>query len=265
MEYKYCVNYYKNGRKHESLIIAEKGTRYSTMFGAYQESENQRISCGYDFFTFTEIKKYEKFKTKNIVNVCGWNDSFPSIKSEYKDAKILIVGTIPSDGGIKKGIYYGSERNGLWEMLDELYSGNDFRRKISLGNNCEVEKSLKDIGFVFRDVLICCERPEKDAKDCNIISSIHTKKEEFEELFKKHKNLNIVLCNSEEAFFRFLVILGIDFWGKTLKQQEKDKCVADYCYNDRNIKIIRVLTPSGIYYNFHKNDVLNNWKNSLKL
>jgi len=246
--------------KNNNVLEMEtfSGTRAKTMIEAYKLA-NKITGC--DYLILEDKNKLSKFSCTDIVEVPGWTDSFPSINETYNEAQVLIVGTIPSDGGISKGIYYGSSKNGLWKILDEKYHKNNFEKNLSSGNIKAVQKSLEKEKLLFRDVIKWCKRPKNDAKDKDIISARHTTKEEFNELFDKHKDLNKVLCNSEEAFFRFLILMGISFKWQNLSK--KDACLAKYIYCGREINIVRVYSPSGIYYNQNDKKVSDDWKKNL--
>ena len=262
MEYKYKIKLYKGKSLIGTREVEVKGGRYSTMFKAYQIAT--AMTPTYDFFEIEETNKAKKYS--KIINVEGWSDFFPSIKTSYEDAECMIVGTVPSDGGIKAGVYYGSSRNGLWEILDEIYPHNNFSEQLKedkYNNNFDkIATKLKDIHLIFGDTLISCKRPESDSDDLHIISARHTAKHEFEKILIKHKNLNKIICNSQEAFFRFLIIMNIEFdW---LKLGDIKSCELCYNFKGRKIIITRAYTPSGRYFNLNKKKVIEDWKQKLK-
>lgn len=69
------------------------------------------------------------------------------------DARVLILGTMPSEASLQKGQYYGYGRNAFWPVVyalwDEPYE-EDYARRC---------RFLTGRGIALWDVLAVCERP----------------------------------------------------------------------------------------------------------
>ena len=80
----------------------------------------------------------------------GRIDAFPPVARE--DARVLILGSMPSVESLRQGFYYGHPRNAFWRILAEVFEAplpRDVPAKRAL---------LADNGVALWDVLQSCER-----------------------------------------------------------------------------------------------------------
>jgi len=124
---------------------------------------------------------------KNIVG-------FPAIANEK--AKILILGSMPSEASLQKRQYYGHNRNAFWPIMIELFcparSGLNYQRRQQL---------LKTHHVAVWDVLQSCCRP--GSLDANIEMAT-VKVNDFTLFFSQHRKIEQVFFNGAkaEAVFR---------------------------------------------------------------
>ena len=112
--------------------------------------------------------------------------SFPPIAD--KNAKILILGTMPGKKSLELKEYYGFKYNVFWkimfELLNQNYSDNyKEKRKLLINNN-----------IALWDVLHFCYR--KGSADLNIKDEIPN---DFENFYKKHPKVNDIFFNGIPA------------------------------------------------------------------
>lgn len=90
------------------------------------------------------------------------------------DTKILILGTITSQKGMKNGYFYTSDRNTLYDILDKVYDIDKFsslKKKIIEEKDEkdkpieEMREALKDKKIAFIDVIKNCVRHKSKASD----------------------------------------------------------------------------------------------------
>ena len=92
------------------------------------------------------------------------------------DTKILILGTITSQKGMKNGYFYTSDRNTLYDILDKVYDSDKFsslKKKIIEAKDekekkefiNEMREALKDKKIAFIDVIKNCVRHKSKASD----------------------------------------------------------------------------------------------------
>ena len=96
-------------------------------------------------------------------------------KSTINDeTEILILGTITSQKGMKNGYFYTSNKNTLYEILDNVYNSNDFssfKKKIIEEKDekdkliKEMREALKKKKIAFIDVIQNCVRHKSKASD----------------------------------------------------------------------------------------------------
>ena len=97
------------------------------------------------------------------------------------DTKILILGTITSQKGMKNGYFYTSDRNTLYDILDKVYDSDKFsslKKKIIEAKDeeekekfiDEMKKTLENKKIAFIDVIKNCVRHKSKASDDAILA-----------------------------------------------------------------------------------------------
>lgn len=119
--------------------------------------------------------------------------SFPPIARA--DARVLILGSMPSEASLAAGQYYGHPRNAFWPILGELL-GFDHR----IPYEQRVAAVLRARVAVW-DVLASCIRPGSADADIDAESILVN---DFERFFAEHLELQAIYCNGTmaDALFR---------------------------------------------------------------
>lgn len=118
------------------------------------------------------------------------------------DARVLVLGSLPSRLSIERGEYYGNPRNAFWRIMGELFdAGPDWpyeKRVSQLTNN----------GIAVWDVLQSSHRPGSMDADIDEASSIANN---FSAFFAAHSDLELVCFNGKKAaaLFAKLVVPGL--------------------------------------------------------
>ena len=106
------------------------------------------------------------------------------------DAKILILGSLPSRLSLTNNEYYGNPQNAFWRIMGELFDAGPYlpyeQRKLQLTNN----------GIAVWDVLASSLRPGSMDADIDEASSIANN---FSAFFSKHGELDVVCFNGKKA------------------------------------------------------------------
>lgn len=129
------------------------------------------------------------------VTVCGTvtaNVGFPAIAS--RDARMLILGSMPGARSLAAGQYYANPHNAFWHILGALcgFSPDAPYR--------ERTRQLRARGVALWDVLLSCERP--GSLDSSIVrASMRTN--DFARFLSRHRRIGLVLCNGSTAFSLF--------------------------------------------------------------
>ena len=115
-----------------------------------------------------------------------------------KNAKILILGTMPGEQSIALNEYYGHKQNIFWKLLFTVFEipfshHYEDRQLLLLKNN-----------MALWDVLQTCER--KGSLDSAIKKEIPN---DFDAFFKTHQDINHIFFNGQKAasFFKKYVVL----------------------------------------------------------
>ena len=113
---------------------------------------------------------------------------FPPIAK--RDAKVLILGSMPGQRSLAKNQYYAHPRNAFWPIICALFNANEglnyARRKALLRNN----------KIALWDVLKRCYRPGSlDAK----IDPAGLEPNDFAPFFVRHVYINTVFFNGKKA------------------------------------------------------------------
>lgn len=122
--------------------------------------------------------------------------SFAPIESS--NARVLILGSIPSAVSIQHQQYYAHPRNAFWKIMGDLA---DAGPELDYQQRCE---ALKSRGIALWDVLKCCTR--EGSLDSGIDNS-SIKVNDLGSFFESHTDLEAVLFNgakAEQIFYRQL-------------------------------------------------------------
>ncbi len=122
-----------------------------------------------------------------------------------EDARLLIVGSMPSEASLAKGQYYGHPRNAFWPLMCDLLGEE---RTESYERRCRM---LEEHGIALWDVAASCERAGSlDSAIRNVLPNA------FGELFERTQ-IRDVFANGKtaEKLFRKNVTLpdGVTFHG----------------------------------------------------
>jgi len=104
------------------------------------------------------------------------------------DARVLILGTVPSRRSLEAGEYYAHPRNAFWPIIERLFSreaGPDYAARTSL---------LQDAKVALWDVLQAAERP--GSLDANITEPAAN---DFGAFFAVHRAVRTVFFNGTTA------------------------------------------------------------------
>lgn len=113
---------------------------------------------------------------------------FPPIADAW--ARILILGSMPSEASLQKQEYYGHPRNAFWKMMAQLF-GFDY-----LASYAQRTAVLKKHHVAVWDVMQACER--QGSLDSAIVDSSITPNN-FLDFFQQHKNIRAVFFNGAKA------------------------------------------------------------------
>src|SRR5262245_21667308 len=149
------------------------------------------------------ILYYMASRQSNSKLVC----SFPPIAAP--DARLLILGSVPSIASLAKQQYYGHPQNSFWPIMGELFgAGRDVPYD-------ERKRILHKHRVAVWDVLRECHR------EGSLDADIHVESEapnDFTEFFRKHPRIGTIFFNGQrsETMFRRHVLqvvtaLGRDF------------------------------------------------------
>ena len=109
------------------------------------------------------------------------------------DARVLIVGSMPSVKSLADSEYYAHPRNAFWSMLFEIFG-------VAATRDYEMKKALiRDHGLALWDVAEICER--EGSLDSNMRDITYN---DFSALFKQCPNIHTVLCNGGTAHALFI-------------------------------------------------------------
>lgn len=113
---------------------------------------------------------------------------FPPIAAQ--NAKLLILGSMPSEASLRKGQYYGHQRNTFWLIMGELFGAApqlDYQLR---------QEILMQNGIAVWDVMKTCMRDGSMDADIQA-SSIETN--DFVQFFRSHPGIHWVYFNGGAA------------------------------------------------------------------
>jgi tRNA-dihydrouridine synthase B len=119
-----------------------------------------------------------------------------------RDARVLILGSMPSVMSIEAGQYYANPRNAFWPVMQRLLGwphGLDYEDRA---------ERLRRARIALWDVLHSGERP--GSLDTSIVSGLETAND-FSSFFAAHRQIRTVFFNGAkaEALFQRLVLPGL--------------------------------------------------------
>ena len=109
------------------------------------------------------------------------------------DAKVMIVGSMPSVKSLADAQYYAHPRNAFWPILFDIFGQiphNDYMRKKEL---------IRQNGLALWDAAACCER--EGSLDSNMRDIVYN---DFDALYAQCPGIHTVLCNGGTAHALFL-------------------------------------------------------------
>ena len=109
------------------------------------------------------------------------------------DAKVMIVGSMPSVKSLADAQYYAHPRNAFWPILFDIFGvvpHNDYARKKEL---------ICENGLALWDVAACCERKGSLDSDMRKIEY-----NDFSALYAQCPHISAVLCNGGTAYALFM-------------------------------------------------------------
>ncbi|MBQ6373490.1 MAG: DNA-deoxyinosine glycosylase [Clostridia bacterium] len=109
-----------------------------------------------------------------------------------EDARVLILGSMPSVASLQQGFYYGHPRNAFWRILSDVYG-------VSVPATIDDKKAmLIEHRIALWDVLESCER------EGSLDSAIRSPRlNDFNALFKRCRSIERVLLNGGTAWRLF--------------------------------------------------------------
>jgi hypoxanthine-DNA glycosylase len=119
--------------------------------------------------------------------------SFPPIATP--DARVLILGSVPSIASLAKQQYYGHPQNSFWPIMGRLFGAD---RELPYD---ERKRILHEHGVAVWDVLRECHREGSMDADIRVDSETPN---DFAMFFRKHQRITAIFFNGQrsEAMFR---------------------------------------------------------------
>jgi len=115
------------------------------------------------------------------------------------NAKILILGSVPSVKSLEKAQFYGHPQNHFWKIIFKIF-GEEYT------TDYEAKKSLiLKNNIALWDVLYECER--KGSMDADIKNA---KPNDIEGLLNSHKNITHIFCNGQTSYKYFRKFIKTD-------------------------------------------------------
>lgn len=109
------------------------------------------------------------------------------------DAKVMIVGSMPSVKSLADAQYYAHPRNAFWPILFDIFGQmphNDYIRKMDL---------IRDKRLALWDAAACCYR--EGSLDSNMRDIVYN---DFGRLYAQCPGIHTVLCNGGTAHTLFM-------------------------------------------------------------
>lgn len=109
------------------------------------------------------------------------------------DARVLIVGSMPSVKSLEESQYYAHPRNAFWPIMFDVFGvepTSDYEKKKAL---------IRDHGLALWDAAACCER--EGSLDSNMRDIVYS---DFDALYVKCPGIHTVICNGGTAHALFM-------------------------------------------------------------
>ena len=109
------------------------------------------------------------------------------------DARVMIVGSVPSVKSLADAQYYAHPRNAFWPILFDIWGvvpHNDYERKKAM---------LCEHGVALWDAAACCER--EGSLDSSMRGVVYN---DFSRVYAVCPRIGVVLCNGGTAFSLFM-------------------------------------------------------------
>lgn len=114
--------------------------------------------------------------------------SFPPVAD--RDARVLILGSMPGVASLQAQRYYAHPRNAFWPLMGELLG---FDAQLDYASRL---RALRGAGVALWDVLAHCERP--GSLDADIVAA-SVVANDFAAFFRRHRHVRRVFFNGGTA------------------------------------------------------------------
>jgi hypoxanthine-DNA glycosylase len=114
------------------------------------------------------------------------SQGFPPIARE--DARVLVLGSLPSQASLRERQYYAHPQNAFWKIMHVIAGATG-----SYASRC---RTLREQGIAVWDVLSSSVRPGSLDADIDLTSAVPN---DFEEFFSRHRNIRLVCFNGRKA------------------------------------------------------------------
>jgi len=111
---------------------------------------------------------------------------FPPVARE--DARVLVLGSLPSEASLKAGEYYAHPRNAFWEIM-RVIAGAE-------GDYAARCRALRASGIAVWDVLSSSVRPGSLDADIDLTSAVPN---DFEQFLAGQQDIRLVCFNGRKA------------------------------------------------------------------
>ena len=131
------------------------------------------------------------------------------------DARVLILGSLPSRQSLERRQYYGNPANAFWRVMGELVGAGP---EIPYASRAA---RLKEWGIAVWDVLRCAARPGSMDASIDLASATAN---DFEPFYRAHPGLELVCFNGKKAadlYARLVAVPGTGTIAATGNMQMK--------------------------------------------
>lgn len=127
-------------------------------------------------------------------------NGFPPVSR--RDARVLVLGSLPGKASIAAGQYYAHPRNVFWRIMAEIAAATG-----GYDDRC---RALEAAGIALWDVLAGSVRPGSLDADIRLDSAVVN---EFDAFFRAHRDLRLVCFNGRKAEQLFRRMVGTPVGG----------------------------------------------------